>query len=91
LINEEEDLKTLNLVIINDILDMLSEPSSNPFILVSKVLILLKRDGLKPSDKLKSYIANQMARGYNQISFARYQKLTYKDEPYRYEQCIGLI
>jgi hypothetical protein len=91
LINEEEEIKQLNLVVVNDTLDMFAEPSSNPFIFVSKVMILLKRGSLKPSDNLRWYLNTQLARGYNQISFARYQKLTYKSEPYFYDQCIVLV
>lgn len=72
----------------NKVLDIVYEPNPYPFLQVSKALVLLKKYELKASDKLHSYIEDQKARGYNQGSFIKYQKLNYGDAIYEYEECI---
>lgn len=72
-------------------LDIVYEPNPFPFLQVSKALIMLKKYGLAPSVKLRSYVEGQQARGYNQGSFVRYQKLNYGDEIYNYDECMRAL
>lgn len=69
-------------------LDIVYEPNPYPFLQVSKALVMLKKYGLKASNKLHFYVEEQKARGYNQSSFARYQKLNYGDTIYDYDECM---
>lgn len=72
-------------------LDIVYEPNPYPFLQVSKALIMLKRYGLVPSVRLRSYVDGQQARGYNRGSFVRYQKLNYGDEIYNFDECMRAL
>jgi hypothetical protein len=88
----EEDMAQLNLSILdNQTLDILCEPNSNPFILVSKVLIILKKHSLTPSANLKYFIESQLARGYSSLSFTKYQKVSFGDTIYEFDDCIKRV
>src|ERR1019366_6331226 len=46
-------------------LDIVYEPNPYPFLQVSKALVMLKKYGMMPSAKLRYYVDDQKARGYN--------------------------
>jgi hypothetical protein len=75
----------------NKVLDITDETNPHPFLQVSKALIVLKKYDLSPSDKLRYFIENQKARGYNKVSFTKYQQLNYGDTIYEYDECMGRV
>jgi hypothetical protein len=65
-------------------LDIVYEPNPFPFLCVSKALCALRKYEMTPTDNLRRFIGDQMARGYTRKSFTKYAEM--KGIPLTYEE-----
>lgn len=73
------------------LLDIVYEPNPYPYLCVSKALIALFKYDLKSSDKLRTFIRDQVERGYNEACFNRYQKVSYGKLIFYYQECLKRV
>ncbi len=71
------------------VLDIINEQNQFPFICASKALCSILKYDFLPSEKLKYFIGEQIARGYNKKSFSKYIEM--KNIDYSFESCMKCL